>query len=84
VYELATRFGCHRNTVSRLLKSRGVELRHAPLTDDQVDQAENLYLSGLSLAQVAAQLKLNSNTIRLRLLQRCVRMRDSHGRERGM
>ena len=83
VYELATRFGCHRNTVSRLLKSRGVGLRMTSMMDEQIADAVTLYESGLSLAQIGTRLGFDNNTVRLRLIERGVRMRDSHGRVRN-
>lgn len=82
VYQLSERFGCHRNTVSRLLKFRGITLRLASMTEDEIAMAETLYTSGLSLAKVGEQLGFNDSTVRLRLIERGVRMRDSHGRQR--
>lgn len=80
VYELAAQFGCHRNTVSRLLKSRGIALRLVSMTDEQIVEAVDLYESGLSLAHVGSRLGFDRNTVRLRLIERGVEMRDSHGR----
>lgn len=82
VGHLAERFGCHRNTVSNLLKSRKIALRYASMTDAQIDQAVALYDRGLSLAQVGNELGFDDGTIRLRLIERGVPMRDSHGRPR--
>jgi len=82
VYQLADKFGCNRKTVSRLLKAHGVKLRLAAMSRDQVDQAEDLYAAGLSLAQVGLRLGVHGNTVRLRLVERGIAMRDSHGRVR--
>lgn len=82
VYELAAQFGCHRKTVSNLLKTRGIALRMGSMTDEQISEAVALYESGLSLAKISMRLGFNDNTIRLRLVERGVRMRDSHGRRR--
>lgn len=82
VGHLAERFGCHRNTVSKLLKSRNVTLRSASMTDAQIDQAVALYDRGLSLAHVGNKLGFDDGTVRLRLIERGVEMRDSHGRKR--
>lgn len=82
VYHLAEQFGCHRNTVSNLLKTRGIMLRMASMTHGQIAEAIALYQSGLSLAKVGARLGFNANTVRLRLIECGIRMRDSHSRDR--
>lgn len=82
VYELATLFGCHRNTVSRLLKSRGVSMRLSPLTTEQIERAVELYSSGLSLLKVAHMLGVSAGTVHARLRDHGVTLRDSHGRQR--
>lgn len=79
---LAEQFGCHRNTVSNLLKTRKIALRYASMTDAQIDQAVALYDRGLSLARVGDEMGFDDGTIRLRLIERGVQMRDSHGRPR--
>ena len=70
VYELAEQFGCHRETVSRRLKSRGVQMRGAALGKKQLDEAERLYAGGLSPAKVAEQIRVNATTVRRRLRAR--------------
>jgi DNA-binding LacI/PurR family transcriptional regulator len=51
-YELASRFGFHRVTVSKFLNREGVSIRIASLTADQVNEAIKFYCSGLSLVDV--------------------------------
>jgi len=80
---LAEQFGCHRNTVSNLLKSRGITLRCGSMTESHIDQAVALYESELSLARVGNELGFDDGTIRHRLVKRGVCMRDSHGRTRS-
>ena len=82
VYDLAEQFSCHRHTVSKILKERGITLRLSSMTHAQIAEAVALYESGLSLAKIGVRLGFNDNTIRLRLVERGVRMRDSHGRTR--
>jgi DNA-binding CsgD family transcriptional regulator len=77
-YELASRFGCHRTTVSELLKSHDVTLRRAPLNEEQIDRAAELYETGLSLAKVGKLLSANAETVRQQLLARGVRLRGPH------
>jgi DNA-binding transcriptional ArsR family regulator len=52
VYELATKFSLHRNTVSQHLHRQGVAIRRQGLDDDQIDHAVQLYQSGQSLARI--------------------------------
>ena len=79
IYQLATRFGCHRTTVSECLKARGIQMRRRPLCEEQIVEAIRLYQSGLSVAKVADQVGAKSETVRLRLIERGVQMRDSRG-----
>jgi orotate phosphoribosyltransferase-like protein len=53
------------------------------MMDEQIADAVTLYESGLSLAQIGTRLGFDNNTVRLRLIERGVRMRDSHGRVRN-
>lgn len=66
-YQLASRFGVHRVTVSKLLVREGVALRNRSLTDSQVQRAITRYRSGLSLAQVGTQAECDASTVRLAL-----------------
>ena len=75
VYELADQFDCHRTTISSVLKAQGVEVRHAPMAEEQVDRAAELYASGLSLAKVGQLMCVNAETVRQRLLKRGVALR---------
>jgi IS30 family transposase len=52
------------------------------MTTDEIDQADELYASGLSLAAVGRQLNREASVIRYALLRHRVRLRDSHGRAR--
>jgi lambda repressor-like predicted transcriptional regulator len=80
VYQLAARFGCHRSTVSRCLKSNGVRMRLTPPSKEQIEEAVGLYESGLSLAKVGEKIGCNPDTLRLRLRERGVVMRVPHDR----
>lgn len=83
VYELADQFGCHRTTVSDYLKAQGVKMRLTSLTEAEIDQASELYESGLSLTKVGELMGANAETIRQRLLKRDVARRDPHGHQRA-
>jgi DNA-binding CsgD family transcriptional regulator len=82
VYELASRFRVHRNTVSQYLHRQGVTMRRQGLGHDQVDHAFRLYQQGLSLARIGVRLDVNGGTVWTALSARGVRMRDTHGRDR--
>jgi AraC-like DNA-binding protein len=70
VYELAGQFGCHRQTVSRHLKSRGVQMRGTALGKKQLEEAERLHASGLSLTKVAEHIGVDATTVRRQLRAR--------------
>jgi len=63
VYELASRFGIHRETVSSVLEREGVPRRQRPLSPSQVEMAVDLYESGWSLARVGAGLGCDPSTV---------------------
>lgn len=80
VYEIAKVFKCHRTTVSGHMKARGVLMRIASMTEAKIDQAVELYGSGLSLAKVGKQLGFDAETIRQSLISRGIALRGSHER----
>ena len=82
IYELATRFGVSRATVSKHLRSRGIDPKPPGLHPDDVPEAARLYKSGWSLARIAEKFDCTANTVRARLLEVGTRMRDTQGRER--
>lgn len=80
VYELGARFGIERRTVSVVLKRNGVKMHRQGLTNEQIDEAVRLYESGQSLAAVGKRLGVSARTAQRRLRERCVQIRDTHGR----
>jgi hypothetical protein len=82
VYELADQFGIERRTASAILHRHQVPMRRHGLTTDQVDDAERLYEQGWSLARIGDQLDVTADTVRKRLLERGITMRDTRGRTR--
>ena len=83
IRELAARFECHRETVSRWLTSRGIEMRRLKLTPERIDKAQRLYESGLSLTDVGKAVRADRSAVRRQLIRRGVQMRDSRGRARS-
>lgn len=82
VYELADEFNCHRVTVSAILKRRGISLRRASPTEEQVVEMVRLYQSGLSLAKVGERFDVHASTVLAQLRNRGVPTR-SHGAKRA-
>ncbi|WP_280450690.1 helix-turn-helix domain-containing protein [Nocardia cyriacigeorgica] len=81
VYELAEMYGISRDTVGKHLKRMGVEMRMQGLSEEQIDEAVRLYGEGWSAQRIGDKLGVYPQTVRRRLLERGVRMRDTHGRD---
>jgi DNA-directed RNA polymerase specialized sigma24 family protein len=79
--ELASQYGVHRTTVTKILERHGVEARRG-LHPDLIDEAIRRYAKGQSLAAVGRALGADPGTIRARLVEHGVAMRDTHGRPR--
>jgi predicted DNA-binding protein (UPF0251 family) len=79
--QVGERFGIHRNTVSQILKRRGVQIRYQSLGRDEIELAKVLYGQGLSLAKVGAHLNCDDATVWRALKGEGVAMRDAQGRE---
>jgi hypothetical protein len=72
----------NRGTVPRLLeRGEGVPRRGRPLSLAQIEQATELYATGLSLVSVGKQLGCDGSTIHLALRKAGVPMRDRQGRQ---
>jgi hypothetical protein len=81
VYQLGGRFGIARQTVSKILKRRGVTMRMKGLTGEQIEEAVRLYEGGWSLARIGAKFSIDAWTVRARVVERGVRMRPRPGRQ---
>lgn len=82
VYELGDQFGIERRTVSAILHRRGVPMRRRGLSTEQIDDAVRLYNQGWSLARIAARMDVAAGTVRQRLHERDVPIRDAQGQTR--
>ena len=65
--------------VLKLLADAGVSMRRQPLAVEQVNEAAELYQSGLSLAKVSEQMSLPHESIRRALVEAGVQMRRRGG-----
>ncbi len=80
--DLAPELGVSRVRLADLLRQRGVRIRNASPTPDEVTEMAHRYESGESLERIGKRLGFNGGTVRNRLVARGVAMRDSHGRTR--
>lgn len=80
--DLALELGVSRVRLADLLRKRGVRIRNASPTPDEVTEMVRHYESGESLERIGERLGFNGGTVRNRLAARGVAMRDSHGRAR--
>lgn len=80
--DLAPELGVSRVRLADLLRQRGVRIRNASPTPDEVTEMVRRYESGESLEQIGERLGFNGGTVRNRLVACGVAMRDSHGRAR--
>ncbi|MBM7863110.1 hypothetical protein [Lentzea nigeriaca] len=55
-------------------------MQRQSLSDDQIDNAERLYEQGWPLARTGNHVDVTADTVRKRLLERGITMRDTQGR----
>jgi len=76
--QLAMRYQLSRGSVRRLLREAQVLRRYQAMTDNEVDQAAELYRSGLTIAQVAVKVGRPWSTVQAALTRRGVVRRSRH------
>ncbi|WP_156495971.1 hypothetical protein [Microbacterium sp. T32] len=76
---LAGDFKVAKSTILRILRENGVVVRRQPLTAKQVKEAKRLYGSGFSLSEVAEQMKVNQETMRVAIIKVGVELRAPAG-----
>jgi len=67
VYELADRWGVHRNTIAKHLKSRGLELGRLSLSSDEIRRAFELQAQGLSFNAIGRAIGKDPKTVKAAL-----------------
>lgn len=82
VHQLSRRYGIARQTVSKILRRHGVQMRKTGLSDEQIEEAVRLYQDGWTLAKIGGRMGVSPDTVRLRLRERGVRMRPRGARPR--
>lgn len=76
VYEIADAFSCHRQTVSRQLKARGIRMRLGGMTPDQIEDARHLYESGMTLKAAGQAVGVSRDHVRKCLAEAGVELRS--------
>lgn len=77
--DIAREWNLHRTTIAAELQRAGMVQLPKGMSADQIDQAVELYGSGLSLAVVGSQLGFTARTIRAELLRRDLKLRPRPG-----
>ena len=67
VYDLADRWGVHRNTIAKHLKSRGLELGRLSLSSDEIRQAFKMRARGLSFNAIGRAIGKDPKTVKAAL-----------------
>lgn len=80
-FQLAAAFGLHPKTVGAILKRAGVR-RPRSMTEQEREEAIDLYTIGWSCSRIGKRLGRNHGTIWRALKVSGVKMRDEHGRYR--
>ena len=80
VYDLAREFSIARATAAKHLKAAGIVMRCGPLTNDEIAQAIDLYVTGLSLVAVGKELGRDHAAIWRALRAAGIERRDTSGR----
>lgn len=78
--QLTKQFGIGKGSVLKILQEAGVLMRMQGLDEAGIQKAIRLYASRLSLKKVGERLGVDAETVRARLLERGVVMRDTQGR----
>lgn len=76
---LASDFKVAKSNVLRVLRENSVVVRRQPLTANQVTQAKRLCRSGLSLSEVAEQMSVNQETMRVAIVKAGATVRPATG-----
>jgi hypothetical protein len=70
IYDLAAKYGVHRVTVSRHLRSRGLELGRQPLNEAEVRRAKELRAKGLTFKAIGERLGRGTTAARAAISKR--------------
>lgn len=76
VYELAAQFKIGRNTVCRILHRHEVPVRRRGLSAEETAEAIRLYHQGWSPPRIGQQMGVNAVTVRRRLRESAISLRD--------
>lgn len=74
---LSKDYGVSRSSIASLLRKEGVALRGQAMTKESIDRAVALYSQGLTIRQVADEVKYSYSTVRSAIRSKGVCMRAS-------
>jgi len=78
--KLAADYGCHRNTISNLLKRHGIEPTKKRIKSEELsERIIILYERGLIAAEIAKQIEVSATTVQRHLHENGVRVRGRWG-----
>lgn len=80
---LRLQHGLGKSSVIAILDEAGIDRRHQRLSEDDLDRAECLYISGISLAQVGKILGRPPSTLGTALIRRRTPLPDRHQAQRN-
>ncbi|HJA04974.1 MAG TPA: hypothetical protein H9800_08975 [Candidatus Microbacterium stercoravium] len=80
--EIAGDLGVSRQRLADRLRERGMRLRRAKPSSEQVLEMYRRYEQGESLARVGERMGFNASSVRAALIAAGVKLRDTHGRVR--
>jgi hypothetical protein len=76
-----SRYQLGKGTLLRVLHEQGVAMRRQPMSPDEIEQAWELYQTGLSLTKIGQQIGRDHTVVSRSLRAAGLQLRDSHGRE---
>jgi hypothetical protein len=79
IKSLSDRYRIHRTTVYEHVDRQGVPRQQRGLGPRQIQEAAQLYESGLSLAKIGARFKVDAQTVRDRIAEEGVEIRKRRG-----
>ena len=78
--KLAKYFGIGKSSILKVLRNNNVEIRHQPMTRDQIMLAVKLYTDGLSLMAVGSRFNRSASAIQNVLIREGVERRTCYTR----
>jgi hypothetical protein len=78
--QLTVKYGISKASVLRLLHEAGAEMRRQPFSEQEIDKAVHLYVSGMSVAAIGSRLEAHPSKVWRALRARGVALRPPRNR----